>query len=57
MESGDDVRLSREDADDPVRLFTLFLDRFGWEQDEKRKFACELFSDIRKSLERKEVRS
>lgn len=47
--------ISRKDADDPLRLFTLFLERFKWDEGKER--AIEIFKEIRTDLERKEVRS
>ncbi len=49
--------ITREDADDPSKLFSLFLDRFGWAEGKERDLACSIFYDIRKDIERKEVRS
>jgi exonuclease SbcD len=47
--------VSREDSDDPVRLFSLFLDRFGWEEEKER--AVEIFEEVCIGLSRKEVNS
>ncbi len=46
--------LTREEANDPSKLFSLFLEKFGWEGEEL-DMALELFSDVRQELDR-EVR-
>ncbi|MEA3559645.1 MAG: exonuclease SbcCD subunit D, partial [Candidatus Thermoplasmatota archaeon] len=40
--------ITREQADDPIQLFSLFLDRFGW--DEQRDAAVEMFKNVRNTL-------
>ncbi|MFO8050897.1 MAG: exonuclease SbcCD subunit D C-terminal domain-containing protein [Thermoplasmatota archaeon] len=55
IEPSEHGSVSREEADDPSTLFSLFLDRFQW--DERRERAMEIFNEIRRELERKEVRS
>ncbi|MBN1390509.1 MAG: exonuclease subunit SbcD [Candidatus Thermoplasmatota archaeon] len=54
IEGGNEHGITREEADNPSILFSLFLDRFGWEDDENRALAMEIFEDARKELERKE---
>ncbi len=43
--------ITREQADDPRQLFSLFLDRFQWEDGEERDTAIELFEEVRKEFE------
>ncbi len=40
-----------EQADDPNQLFSLFLDRFRWEEGEGRKTAIELFKEVRREID------
>lgn len=44
-------RLTREQTEDPQLLFSLFLDRFGWEDKEEKEFALKMFMDIRRNLQ------
>lgn len=55
IETDGPENISREDADDPARLFSLFLDRFQWKENRER--AMEIFHEIRKEIERREVNS
>ena len=43
--------LTREEANDPSKLFSLFLEKFGWEEEEL-DVALKLFSDVRRDIER-----
>jgi len=56
VEGSTDRVVSREDVDDPSRLFTLFLEKFGWKDNDNRELAMEIFDDVRKELDRREVR-
>ncbi len=44
--------LTREEANDPSKLFSLFLEKFGWEEGDELKMALELFSDVRREIGR-----
>jgi exonuclease SbcD len=54
IETGTGSGISREQADDPRELFSLFLSRFGWNDENEREIAMDLFERIRKDLDRGE---
>lgn len=55
MEPSGSQSISREDADNPSKLFSLFLDKFRWDESENRDLALKMFEDVRSKLERREV--
>ncbi|MCK5773102.1 MAG: exonuclease subunit SbcD [Thermoplasmata archaeon] len=44
--------LTREEANDPSKLFSLFLEKFGWEEGDDLDMALDLFSEVRAKVDR-----
>lgn len=55
IDPSEEGSITREEADNPSTLFSLFLEMFDW--DEHKERAAEIFDGIRKELERREVES
>ncbi|MBN1538711.1 MAG: exonuclease SbcCD subunit D, partial [Candidatus Thermoplasmatota archaeon] len=46
------IPLTREEANDPSKLFALFLEKFGWEEGDERDMALKIFSEARREVEK-----